>query len=805
MSRTWTPQQHAIREWMATSEINGAKSQNLVVQARAGCGKTSVILWAIDSAPEDRIILCAFNKRIADELAERLTNPRAEAKTLHALGFAIIRRFWPNVRVEPKREWKLAERAAGAQAPDTIIGMVSKLAQRLKETEPFPASMQVVEDVAYACDAVPDDEWADAGWGVAEVSAAAVRSLELARERTSEISYSDMLYLPLAHKWATGTYDMVVVDECLVADTPILLADGTSKPIREIVDGRLKVDVLSYDSTTGQQVARPVTDWKRTPLRKRLVCVTVQQIGYTKSGKRRTMKSSRVRLGHRHIVCTEDHRFYVGGQWVEAKSLNAGAVVQLETKAPRDTSYNHSHKHGIAGKAAIVASLNVRQGTMPRGANQRGPTVRGGNGCGLTAPQAELLAALGPGWVAEHIVCTDKHPGSPNHYKIDLANPSCMTAIEVDGSSHNGRRRAADARKDAFLRSVGWTVVRVTNADALRRPHEIVKTIPAGCIVDAEVVSVEERDGLREPYVYDLTVEDTHCYYAHGVLVHNCQDMSSTQLMLAQKLCREGGRICVVGDKHQAIYGFRGAGLDTMQRLKDSLCAAETGLTVTFRCPKLVVERAKQLVPDFSCPDDAPEGVLSTASVTQLPQLVAEGDVVLSRTNAPLAGVCLSLLRAGIRSRIEGRDIGAGLLALVKKWKSATTVDKFLDRLQVWEEREVKRAEKRDDEAKVNLVRDQAETLRALSDGLTSIRELTTRIESLFADSQNGDRRNFVVCSSIHRGKGAEWDRVFLLEYTLYPNRSRRATAGLPDPQEERNLEYVAASRAKRELISVSK
>lgn len=42
-------------------------------------------------------------------------------------------------------------------------------------------------------------------------------------------------------------FDVVIVDECLDGDTPITMADGTTKPIRSVVAGDL---VLSYDATT---------------------------------------------------------------------------------------------------------------------------------------------------------------------------------------------------------------------------------------------------------------------------------------------------------------------------------------------------------------------------------------------------------------------------------------------------------------------------------------------------------------------------------------------------------------------------
>jgi very-short-patch-repair endonuclease len=48
----------------------------------------------------------------------------------------------------------------------------------------------------------------------------------------------------------------------------------------------------------------------------------------------------------------------------------------------------------------------------------------------------------------------------------DFACVSAMLVVEVDGSTHaTDTERAYDARRDAFMRSRGWQVVRVLNCD----------------------------------------------------------------------------------------------------------------------------------------------------------------------------------------------------------------------------------------------------------------------------------------------------------------------------------------------------
>lgn len=99
------------------------------------------------------------------------------------------------------------------------------------------------------------------------------------------------------------------------------------------------------------------------------------------------------------------------------------------------------------------------------------PIKRGGNGQLLPLPQLALLHALGEGWESELPVRTMTGSGSgyPSHYKIDIANITMMIGIELDGGSHCSlERREQDARKTELLSSLGWSIYRVSNQEALR-------------------------------------------------------------------------------------------------------------------------------------------------------------------------------------------------------------------------------------------------------------------------------------------------------------------------------------------------
>jgi hypothetical protein len=103
------------------------------------------------------------------------------------------------------------------------------------------------------------------------------------------------------------------------------------------------------------------------------------------------------------------------------------------------------------------------------------PRVQGGNGRGPTAAETAIATALG--WDIGVVVATKmgRESGYPTHYKLDVANPTLKVAIEVDGQSHGLLvRQEQDRKKEAFLSGLGWTVLRVSNREAL---EELPSTI----------------------------------------------------------------------------------------------------------------------------------------------------------------------------------------------------------------------------------------------------------------------------------------------------------------------------------------
>lgn len=351
----------------------------------------------------------------------------------------------------------------------------------------------------------------------------------------------------------------------------------------------------------------------------------------------------------------------------------------------------------------------------------------------------------------------------------------------------------------------------VGSVDAWHRlaDHYDVNGLDDTSEADAVVAAAQEvyRRSLRQTDLIDFDdmilfplIKNLRVKFGKDVIyLDEAQDLSRARQALARKFLKPGtGRMIVVGDDRQAIYGFTGADAEALPNLIRGLGAAVLPLSVTWRCPKAVVALAQQYVPDIEAADAAPEGTVG--SIEELPEDLAPGDAVLCRNTAPLIAVAYSLIRQGKAARVEGRAIGDGLIALANRWR-VKNIETLLTRLEAFEGREVEKALAKGNEAKAEEVQDKCETLRQVCSavqlkGGQTVADVGAFIVELFADG--ADSNKVIVLATYHRSKGREWGRVFLWEhYTRCPSKAARQDW---QKHQEENLSYVAITRAKEEL-----
>lgn len=343
----------------------------------------------------------------------------------------------------------------------------------------------------------------------------------------------------------------------------------------------------------------------------------------------------------------------------------------------------------------------------------------------------------------------------------------------------------------------------------------LVPKVLARCLDVAKDKYVDFDDMPWLPIALNLPI-----YQYDLLLVDEAQDLNACQHALCM---RAGKRILFCGDEHQAIYGFTGADCDSMDSLYDHLSnTAQTCITlmlnVTRRCGKAIVEEAQKFVPEFEAHDSNPEGKVSYAVYRHIDpkqtyhHLVEDGDMCVCRVNAPLVSQCFRFLKEGRKAYIQGRDIGTGLIKLITKlmkdYVPAEEGDRgklellyLEERLDEWKELEIQaeNRKKNPSEPRLIAIQDKHLCLITFLEGMASVDELRQKILDIFTD----DSREGIRLSSVHKSKGLEANRVFI----LMPK-----GAEMPHPmartkwakKQELNLKYVAITRAIHELVYVT-
>jgi hypothetical protein len=303
---------------------------------------------------------------------------------------------------------------------------------------------------------------------------------------------------------------------------PILLADGSSKTLEEIVNNELDVAILTFNTKTNQQESSKILTFKKVFNDKTLLKVKVKS--FIRDNKKTNF-----------VICTNEQKIYANKSWIDAEKLSCNMLLQIETLAKK-TQYG---KITSKGKNVVASTMKNKNdsGVMVSGNRSKNkPVIQGGNGKSLPVPQKLLFDNLGEGWKLEHAVATGKARGSgyPYNYKLDIANTSRKLGIEIDGESHNNpERRAQDIKKTKLLESLGWTILRFKNLEVIKDLQNCLAKIrcPDGndCPATAKLVSVEDAS-LNEYFLYNIEIENNNNYYANGILIQGYQELITLEI-----------------------------------------------------------------------------------------------------------------------------------------------------------------------------------------------------------------------------------------------------------------------------------
>jgi len=821
----WSDYQKAIFEEVKTG------TSNVVIQARAGSGKTTTILEAIKYVPKfKRIVFCAFGKETQKEL-ERRVPPRADARTLHSLGREIVMKAWGAVRVERTR----AEGIIRTLLEENDINTKSR-----EGFEQFRAGVSLLS-LAKNCLVQNEDELYEMA---AEREEAAtfwpdlfplvMEALEQCKTVSPEIDFDDMIWLPIVLNLPLLPYDVVFVDEvqdlnpCQIELAKRLCKEGgrifsVGDDRQCIPDGQLVSTPKGPRPIETLQVGDFVLAAKGQDV------VTARVLRTSQSAHQRiltfeTDKGQKFRCTPNHVVYAalspESRGYFIYLMWKQALGwrigvTRSGYLVEGAGWMTRATIEKAERMWFVDFAASLSearykeASLSLRY-QIPTITFWSRPDERinkevrvkifaefGQNGERLLRDRRLLFElpafltkarATGNGKISININQAGRQGTLVSLWSSALPQDFEEKFQCIAGTKHGkrfGRLRAAfRSYKDAVIfanelhAALGETTsyishrLSIGNEGGSVRPLNAAQLWPGMDVIVAvgpEHQIQRDRVKLRMEQAgqftcRDLEIENLANYFVGGVCVHN------------------------------SIYGFRGASTSNVQRLISELKAKVMPLPICYRCGQEIVKYAKRTVPDLEAWEGAPAG---NVTFCDSHERASDGDFVLSRTNVGAFDTCLDFLARGKKAYMVGKDIGKSVRLLVERSKADTLSD-LLDWLRVWyaneRERIVERCERlqHSPERMLERIADQYATVRTLAAECDDLDALNTKLKILLTDDGKGIR-----CSTVHKAKGLEADRVWVLAGTF-----RRASK---DDVEEENLWYVATTRAKQALYVVGK
>lgn len=282
------------------------------------------------------------------------------------------------------------------------------------------------------------------------------------------------------------------------------------------------------------------------------------------------------------------------------------------------------------------------------------------------------------------------------------------------------------------------------------------------------------------------------------IFLDEYQDINRCQIKIIEKVLKRNrktkkleGRLFVFGDMNQSIYGFNGCDDKISDSIEKFPNIKILPLTTSFRCSKAVIRKAQEIVPEINALPDAPEGSVRDGNVLEEAQ---SGDFVLCRTTMPLVKLFFQFLVQNKKAIIKGSDIGVHLIELIGKIENIDKLISFWETELMNFRRDLKKEGvlNPNDHSGYTTLEDKVTTLLFLAKLSDNVLDLKYKIKSIFTDEIQG-----IVLSTVHKIKGLESNRVFIIRPDLLPMQVAKPW----QYAQEMNLTYVAITRAKLDLI----
>lgn len=748
---------------------------NAVIDAVAGSGKSTTIVNALKLIPNNkRVLFLAFNKAIVEELKIKVGNlNNVDIKTLHSLGAsATMRALNSQLQVDKYTAWVNNGVKYSSLTPksELLPEQMSTWKQNILKLIDLGRVNLVkahkdLEELAWKHNIDLEDNEVDI----------AIKGINWGENETQVIDFTDMIYFPNVKQIKMFQYDWVFIDEC--QDLNAAQRNLFLKCLKP--NGRF---VAVGDPRQCQPSGTKILTTLNGEVNIENLKIGDKLVSYDKGGKWIGLNSNHQSIKHAPIVESivkskyNDLLYCVDtNSSVSKYTYNHICMVRFNPMSwdkkyvvylmSRDTKYGTDWR---IGKSKLYSESVHEFGLRHRLLTEKGDKI----------------------WILK--ICKDDSEARiweeiySTKYGI---SQKCFTTGNNDnktfGEEKNVKfvfsmvRKYVNKRVDRLFKDLDKRF----DFPFIDRKEDVQKHFSKKHMFECRACNLFSKDmqvftengwvnfslytERYNGFVYSLKVSRTEMYVADSILTHNC------------------------------IYGFAGADVESFNILKTMPHTVKLPLSVCYRCDGDIIGMAKEIVPQIEARAGAPAGVVSRESVMAD---VKDGDMILCRVSAPLVKLCMQYIGRGVKAYVKGRDIGTNLINMIKKTNRKQIKD-VMERL----ERELSRiigkvvakqgcteAEAKEHEMYKNY-EDKLKAIEVLSEGLTTSQEVIDRIEMIFSDNKNG-----ICLSTIHKSKGLESDRVFIIcEDKLY----LKYCMTVPwMAEQERNLVYVAITRAKHFL-----
>lgn len=352
---------------------------------------------------------------------------------------------------------------------------------------------------------------------------------------------------------------------------------------------------------------------------------------------------------------------------------------------------------------------------------------------------------------------------------------------------------------------IGIELLKGANVPALNRiAGTVVKDAGKVAVVTKGLIKKFDRHPTFAEMVFVPTylnlVVPEHDY----VFVDEAQDLNRAQQDLVFASLNPEGRMYIVGDSNQSIYAFAGADPQAFVNMVQRSEAKIMPLNICYRVPENILAQARKVVPDIESHKQG--GIFQDGlDIEAMVNNMARGDMVLSRTTAPLLETYFKLIVQEKPAQVLGHDVAKGMLDFLDDIENANNdYEQFHDTADTVLVAKVKKLPDNSfGRTQVNVLHDAKACLMACYinyDEVDDYAGLRKAIKELFPSSKKEDQKResqmdeSVTLMTVHRAKGMERNRVFIIGTDKMPMVHKNQSA--VDRQQEWNIIYVALTRA---------